>query len=87
MAPYSRAGVRVLASIDTQKTDMNKSDIKRTDGDFPLCWVRNYGQGRVFWTGFGHYKNLYWDSRILQHYLAGVQFAFGDLEAETIPRV
>lgn len=87
MAPYSRADLRVLASIDTERTDMDKSEINRTDGDFALCWVKQYGQGRVFWSGFGHYPNLYWDSRILQHYLAGVQFALGDLEVETAPRV
>lgn len=83
--PYSRENVRVLASLDTEKTDMSKPDITRTDGDFALCWVRQYGEGRVFWSGFGHYENLYWDPRMLEHYLAGIQFAFGDLEADTTP--
>lgn len=84
--PYSRDKLRVLASIDTERTDMDKPDIARTDGDFALCWVREYGQGRVFWTGFGHYENLYWDPRILQHYLSGIQFAMGDLKADAKPR-
>ena len=83
--PYSREKVRVLASLDTEKTDMNKADITRTDGDFALCWVRQYGKGRVFWSAFGHYENLYWDARVLQHYLAGIQFAFGDLAPDTTP--
>jgi len=84
--PYSRDKVRVLASIDTEKTDMTKPDITRTDGDFALCWVRQYGKGRVFWSAFGHYENLYWEPKMLEHYLAGIQFALGDLAVETKPR-
>jgi len=64
---------------------MSKPDITRTDGDFALCWVRQYGKGRVFWSGFGHYEDLYWNPQMLEHYLAGIQFALGDLEADTTP--
>ncbi len=85
--PYSRENVRVLASLDTDKTDMSKPDITRTDGDFALCWVRKHGDGRVFWSAFGHYENLYWNRQMLEHYLAGIQFALGDLAVETTPSV
>ena len=64
---------------------MKKESIIRTDGDFGLAWVQQYDKGRVFYSAFGHYKNLYWDPQILQHYLAGIQFAFGDLEADITP--
>ncbi len=84
--PYSRKRLRVLASIDTSKTDMTKSEIKRTDGDFGLAWVQNFGKGRSFFTAFGHYKELCWNTQILEHYLAGIQFALGDLEAPASPR-
>lgn len=83
--PYSRERLRVLASIDTTKTDMTKKEIKRTDNDFALVWVQSYGEGRVFFTAFGHYKELLWDPKILEHYLAGIQFAMGDLAADTTP--
>ena len=33
---YSRRKLRVLASLDTERTDMNKPGIFRTDGDFGL---------------------------------------------------
>jgi type 1 glutamine amidotransferase len=82
---YSRERLRVLASLDTAKTDMTKPDIQRTDGDFGLVWVQSHGAGRVFFTAFGHYKELYWDPKILAHYLAGIQFALGDLPADTTP--
>lgn len=83
--PYSRERLRVLASIDTDRTDMSKPDILRTDGDFGLVWVQNFGRGRVFYSAFGHYKALCWNPQILAHYLAGIQFALGDLPADTTP--
>ena len=66
-------------------TDMNKPAILPIDNDFGLCWVRQYGKGCVFWTAFGHYTNLHSDPQMLQHILAGVQSALGDLAADTAP--
>ena len=83
--PYSREGLRVLAGLDTAKTNMTKPDIKRTDGDFALVWVQSYGKGRVFYSAFGHYKEIFWEPKLLEHYLAGIQFALGDLPADTTP--
>ncbi len=84
---FSRKKVRVLLSLDTARTDMNKPDIKRTDGDFALSWIRNYGRGRVFYCALGHQQDVYWRPAILKHYLAGIQFALGDLKADAAPRV
>ncbi len=82
---YSREKVRVLLSLDTARTDMQKPEIKRIDGDFALSWIRNYGQGRVFYSALGHQPDVYWRPTILKHYLAGIQFALGDLEADATP--
>ncbi|MCC6698127.1 MAG: ThuA domain-containing protein [Candidatus Hydrogenedentes bacterium] len=83
--PYTRAALRVLFSLDTEKTDMTKQGIKRTDGDFAVAWVSSYGQGRVFYCSLGHNEMTYWNPKILQHYLDGIQFALGDLTADTTP--
>jgi len=83
--PYSRSSVLELVSLDTTKTDMTKKGIKRTDGDFPVSWVKRYGKGRVFYTSLGHNKEIYWNPVILQHYLDGLQFALGDLKATAKP--
>lgn len=82
---FSRAKVRVLLSLDTARTDMNRPGISRTDGDFALSWIRSYGRGRVFFSALGHQKDVYRRPAILKHYLAGIQFALGDLEADTTP--
>jgi type 1 glutamine amidotransferase/HEAT repeat protein len=77
--PYCRDKLRVLLSIDTAKTDMNRQGIKRTDGDFAISWVRKFGNGRVFYCSLGHNFEIFWTPAILEHYLAGIQFALGDL--------
>ena len=77
----------MLLSLDTARTDMQKPEIKRTDGDFALSWIRDYGQGGVFYSARGHQQDVYWRPTILKHYLAGIQFALGDLEADATPSV
>lgn len=84
-APYSRENLRILLVLDTRKTDMNKQGIKRTDNDFAIAWVRGYGKGRVFYSALGHNTPIYTTSQVLQHFLDGIQFAMGDLPADTTP--
>jgi type 1 glutamine amidotransferase len=85
--PYNRKHLRVLLSLDTSRTNMNvKESLGRTDGDFAQAWVKPYGKGRVFYTGFGHRTEIYWNPAILQFYLDGIQFACGDLDAPLVPR-
>jgi hypothetical protein len=88
--PYSRDRVRVLFSIDTEKTDMNQGQARgncfREDNDYALAWVRQYGQGRVFYCTIGHNPYVFWDPKMLQFYLAAAQFVLGDLPAPTTTR-
>lgn len=87
--PYSRHRVRVLLSIDTEKTDMNqgtpRGNCVREDNDYALAWVRQYGRGRVFYCTIAHNPYVFWDPKMLQFYLAAAQFALGDLPAPTTP--
>jgi uncharacterized protein len=83
--PYSRDKVRVLVSIDTDKTNMKLDGVHRTDGDFAITWVKPYGKGRVFYCAIGHDHPLFWNPMILQHYMDGIQFALGDLKADMTP--
>ena len=82
--PYSRQNQRIITSLDLSDPDTkavkggNPRAIERTDGDFGISWVRREGQGRVFYCSLGHNEHIFWDARILQHYLAGIQYALGD---------
>ncbi len=83
--PYSRQKVRVLLSLDTEKTNMTVPWIHRTDDDFALAWIKNHGRGRVFYSAIGHRTEIWWNARILSFYLDGIQFAVGDLSADATP--
>ncbi|MHC4166566.1 MAG: ThuA domain-containing protein [Planctomycetota bacterium] len=87
--PYSRDRVRVIQSIDTEKTDMNQGTARgncvRDDNDYAVAWVRQYGRGRVFYCTFAHNPYVFWDPKMLEFYLAATQFALGDLPGPTIP--
>lgn len=86
-APYSRGKVRVLASLDLQdERNLDVKGLRPTDVDIPISWLQEFGKGRVFYTVLGHNPHIYWDPNVLKHYLAGIQFALGDLAANaTIP--
>ena len=85
--PYSRENLRVLLSVDWEQS-VQKLNIKggnRQDNDYALSWIRNYGNGRVFYCAFGHRHDIFWNKQILQHLLDGIQFALGDLKADATP--
>ena len=50
-----------------------------------MSWIREYGKGRVFYTSLGHNAHIYWNAPLLQHMLAGIQYALGDLQADATP--
>ncbi len=85
MEPYSRDKQLVLMSLDTDKTDMTKRGIRRKDGDFAISWVKPYGKGRVFYCSLGHNNHIMTTPAILHHYLAGIQFAVGDVTCRFDP--
>lgn len=81
-ATFSRERVRVLSSLDlTATTDKGQ----RPDKDYPFAWIQSVGKGRSFYTAFGHNKNAFRDPAFLRLLQDGVQFALGDLPADTTP--
>ena len=84
--PFPRDRLRVLLNIDPDRSERaTKWPRQRADDDYPVAWVQAVGEGRVFYTSLGHNHDLYWNPLILNHYLAGIQFATGDLKADTTP--
>ncbi|MHC4402515.1 MAG: ThuA domain-containing protein [Planctomycetota bacterium] len=77
--PYAREKVRLLLSLDLDKT---KDPGRRDDNHYPVSWVRPYGKGRVFYCSLGHVSGAYANAYVMKHYLAGIQFAVGDLPAD-----
>jgi type 1 glutamine amidotransferase len=83
---FSRDRVRVLMSLDASKLDLTKKGVKRTDKDFAVTWVRNYGKGRVFYSTFGHREDA-WDRPDIQKmWLEGIKWAMGLTQGDATPR-
>jgi type 1 glutamine amidotransferase len=76
--PYTRDGLQVLLSVDIEQSEAPRKPIKRKDRDFPLSWVKPYGQGRVFYSALGHNKAVFSNPMVLQHWLNGLQYVMGD---------
>jgi len=89
---FSRENVHVLTSVNYAKmSDEDKmrepAGTARTDGDYALSWIRREGQGRVFYEAHGHGERIYAIRPMLEHVLAGLQYAIGDLKADDSPSV
>ncbi len=89
-APFSRENLHVLLSIDVEKSDYDPVRRRvlrerREDKDFPMSWIKTYHKGRVFYTAFGHNPDIAWNPPMLEHFLAGIQYALGDLKADDSP--
>lgn len=87
---YSRENLRVLTSINYAKMsaeDKAKEQYPRADGDYALSWIHRDGKGRVFYEALGHSERVYAIKPMLEHVLAGLQYALGDLEVDDAPSV
>jgi len=89
-APFSRERLRVLLTVDSASIDKQQGRCygrcSREDGDYAVAWIRQEGKGRVFYTALGHNPDLFWDPAMLEMFLAGTQYALGDLDADATPK-
>jgi type 1 glutamine amidotransferase/HEAT repeat protein len=83
--PYSRDTHRVLLSLDMTNERNNRPGQKRADRDNAISWIKRHGNGRVFYCSLGHNNEIFWNPAVLGHYLAGIQYALGDLKADDVP--
>ncbi|TWU16662.1 ThuA domain-containing protein [Allorhodopirellula heiligendammensis] len=76
--------LRLLVSLD-----MNQADVANriADGprEVPVSWIRTAGDGRIFYTNFGHRNETFENPAMLSHILDGIQYAIGDLSADATP--
>ena len=87
--PALRDHLHVLLSIDVEKTGFSPKHrilpVRMADKDFPVTWIRAYEKGRVFYSSLGHGAPVFWNALLLEHFLAGIQYALGDLKADSTP--
>jgi len=78
---YQRSALHILLSVDASK---NKNEPDGTD--MPVAWIHEVGKGREFYCSLGHNEYVYYDPMIQKYYLAGIQYAIGDLKADDAPK-
>jgi len=87
--PALRDHLHVLLAIDVEKTGFSPIHhilpVRMADKDFPVTWIRAYEKGRVFYSSLGHGAPVFRNAPLLAHFLAGIQYALGDLKADSTP--
>jgi type 1 glutamine amidotransferase len=80
--------VRVLLTVDLDDPKIEPtpwSGYKRPDNVYPVSWIRTYGQGRMFYSSLGHMPETFTTPELVGHFLAGLQYMLGDLDADATP--
>ena len=73
------------AAADAKPSDKQFVAAARDDHDYGIAWIRPWGKGRVFYCSFGHRNEVTWEPSLVRFYLAGIQYALGDLKADDTP--
>ncbi len=83
---FSRDRVRVLLSIDTRATDLDGLEEIERGGDYPQSWVREFGEGRSFYTSLGHRDDIWSTNPTFRaHVVGGIRWALGLEEGDATP--
>jgi type 1 glutamine amidotransferase len=76
---YKPENLRVLLSLDMAASS------PKEPWHVPVAWVRDYGQGRVFATNFGHNEATWNDPMFKKHMEQGIAWALGRVAAVATP--
>ena len=76
---------RMLLGLSGEIENLGKGNSGK-DGFYPVAWLDKYDKGRIFYCSLGHRDEIYWNPDVLKHYLAGLQYALGDLDADATPK-
>jgi type 1 glutamine amidotransferase len=94
MKSFERRTVHGLLTLD-------KEPNKKTPGDFPIAWCKQFGKGRVFYTSLGHREDI-WDDETpanfkrqnskeiskayQEHILSGIKWTLGLAKGNAKPQ-
>lgn len=70
--------LRVLVSLDMP------ASTPKEPWHVPVSWVRDHGQGRVFYTNFGHNDATWEDPMFQKHMLEGIAWSLGRFDAPAV---
>ena len=71
--------VRVLMSLDMEKTDLKKPY------HVPVLWVKEYGNGRVMHMSLGHREDVWENPTYQESLLGGIRWLTGQVDGDATP--
>jgi type 1 glutamine amidotransferase len=75
---FARDRVRVLISLDSEKTDFTGVKGWEKGGDYPQAWYQLIGKGRTFYTSIGHRDDLWTsDATYRSHVVGAIRWVLG----------
>ena len=74
--------VILVQDTDALKKEHERDKFLHTRPPFPQTWARKQGQGRVFYTSFGHVHEVWTTPFFERLVLGGIAWALGNVQAE-----
>ena len=72
----------VMASLDMNSVGVIQGPADATRNDYPIAWMRTYGDGKVFYTKLGHFPDVWRTPGFLAHLLKGMRATAERIEAD-----
>jgi type 1 glutamine amidotransferase len=76
---FDSTKVRVLMSMNMAKTPMKKPY------HVPIAWVKNWGDGKVFYISLGHQEDIWTNPKYMESILGGVKWILGQEQGDATP--
>jgi type 1 glutamine amidotransferase len=82
---WQPAKVHLLMTLDYAKSPV-KNPVPIQHGYLvPVCWIKNYGQGRVYCNNLGHNETTWTKKPFLDSITAAVKWIRGDFDVDATP--
>jgi len=80
--------MHVIYSLQTKDLYPHPDNIKNYDRpDFPLCWIRMEGKGRVAYTPMGHDDKFWWNAANVRSVGEFIEWSLGRFDMDTTPNI
>lgn len=77
--------VRVLLSLDYSKSPTDNPVDVKYGYHVPVCWIKQYGEGRVYFNNLGHNETSWTNPQYLASITAAVKWIRGEVSVDASP--
>lgn len=77
--------VRVLLSLDYSKSPTNAPVPTEHGYHVPVCWIKDYGDGRVYVNNLGHNEGSWTNKAYLESITRAVKWIRGEIDVDATP--